>query len=737
MRHSYAIAMAGCLLLTAAASATDKHWNVEDGLWNTGGNWLPNGVPQAADHVFIGSTVPALNGWLTLNVNALVSAIDITDGMMLDCNGWQLVVNGTVDISGRNQVQEGKITYAYPSRLRVSDGPAALDAVIPNIVISDEAMLEVEEGAVLRVTNLLNVGVDSAVYGAGLIELTGNGAAALTLTGYLQTAVEDLTITQLGTGRIDLDGAVAGDHTINITTAMNDGSDFAELTINGDALLDPMGDDIFIGGGNRLTMNLSQGWTMDPGTAIKIFSDIPPLEAHLDGSLLTMNGDITLLGTGAWASIAAPIVLNSTCQVTVTNQGQLDCHSSADLHGCDLMIGLEGQANFLGSTMVHGATVTTQDDSLLHGFVAFLGNTTYDGDLIISGAGRQLGDATVIGPTVIEAGLFDMDGAGQVEWAVQNNLTVRAPRIDNATNFFDGGFDVGGNFLAKLTVEDVVSGHWNMSGVMTLSGVGAIVSERLAGDTMRLDGALTIQNRVSSAAPITFQSGSSTTFGTNTSQLHLGAASEVEAGATFAGGGLLRTKPGASLTLADNATTGNVGVTNAGKLYVGNSPGAAFVDRLTCEAGSTWSIDIGGYTPQSQHDLLFVLNGLAELDGNLDVQLLDLGSGLFDPQLGDSFLVLRASGGMAGAFANAPISYGSGKVYLWAVDYSPSTVTLRLDAVVPCPADLNSDGVVDGTDLGLLLGAWASDDAAADLSDDGVVDGTDLGLLLGSWGSCL
>jgi len=49
------------------------------------------------------------------------------------------------------------------------------------------------------------------------------------------------------------------------------------------------------------------------------------------------------------------------------------------------------------------------------------------------------------------------------------------------------------------------------------------------------------------------------------------------------------------------------------------------------------------------------------------------------------------------------------------------------------PADLNGDGVVDGADLGLLLGQWGTD-GPADLNDDGVVDGADLGLLLGQWG---
>jgi hypothetical protein len=48
------------------------------------------------------------------------------------------------------------------------------------------------------------------------------------------------------------------------------------------------------------------------------------------------------------------------------------------------------------------------------------------------------------------------------------------------------------------------------------------------------------------------------------------------------------------------------------------------------------------------------------------------------------------------------------------------------------PADLNSDGVVDGADLGILLSNWGSA-GAGDLDASGTVDGIDLGLLLGSW----
>lgn len=57
-------------------------------------------------------------------------------------------------------------------------------------------------------------------------------------------------------------------------------------------------------------------------------------------------------------------------------------------------------------------------------------------------------------------------------------------------------------------------------------------------------------------------------------------------------------------------------------------------------------------------------------------------------------------------------------------------------APLVCLADINSDEVVDGADLGLLLGAWATNNQCADLNADGTVNGSDLGILLGEWGPC-
>lgn len=57
--------------------------------------------------------------------------------------------------------------------------------------------------------------------------------------------------------------------------------------------------------------------------------------------------------------------------------------------------------------------------------------------------------------------------------------------------------------------------------------------------------------------------------------------------------------------------------------------------------------------------------------------------------------------------------------------------------VVPpvCPADLNGDGFVDGSDLAAILGGWGT--AAGDTNGDGTTDGSDLAVALSAWGVCI
>ena len=62
--------------------------------------------------------------------------------------------------------------------------------------------------------------------------------------------------------------------------------------------------------------------------------------------------------------------------------------------------------------------------------------------------------------------------------------------------------------------------------------------------------------------------------------------------------------------------------------------------------------------------------------------------------------------------------------------------TVRDNCISDCFFDFNDDGVVDGYELTLILGAWGTDDPTADIIEDGIVDGNDLTIILASWGAC-
>ena len=59
-----------------------------------------------------------------------------------------------------------------------------------------------------------------------------------------------------------------------------------------------------------------------------------------------------------------------------------------------------------------------------------------------------------------------------------------------------------------------------------------------------------------------------------------------------------------------------------------------------------------------------------------------------------------------------------------------AAVSWLVDATVL--GDLNGDGLVNGADLGGLLGAWGTP-GPGDLDGNGIVNGADLGIMLGEW----
>jgi hypothetical protein len=75
--------------------------------------------------------------------------------------------------------------------------------------------------------------------------------------------------------------------------------------------------------------------------------------------------------------------------------------------------------------------------------------------------------------------------------------------------------------------------------------------------------------------------------------------------------------------------------------------------------------------------------------------------------------------------------YGLWEMFGKSAPVDMDTAALKVEAGIL--GDLNNDGMVDGADLGMLLGGWGNP-GATDLNGDGITDGADLGTLLGNWG---
>ena len=77
----------------------------------------------------------------------------------------------------------------------------------------------------------------------------------------------------------------------------------------------------------------------------------------------------------------------------------------------------------------------------------------------------------------------------------------------------------------------------------------------------------------------------------------------------------------------------------------------------------------------------------------------------------------------------SPGSTASNATYLSRAD------SMRISVGGTLLGDINLDGTVNASDLGLLTAAWGSDDLAADLDGDREVGGADLAYVLSNWGA--
>jgi len=167
-----------------------------------------------------------------------------------------------------------------------------------------------------------------------------------------------------------------------------------------------------------------------------------------------------------------------------------------------------------------------------------------------------------------------------------------------------------------------------------------------------------------------------------------------------------------------------------------NATNSATTIPASCDAG-------GGTTVQK--DLWYLYNptcsgtatattcGAAAFDTRLAVYALAC------PTVGTLIACNDDGAGCASATSTASFPVAAGSAYFIRVGGSNATggtgtLTVSCTPVVPCEADLNGDGLVDGTDLATVLNAWGT--PGADIDGDGSTGGSDLAVVLNAWGAC-
>ncbi len=174
---------------------------------------------------------------------------------------------------------------------------------------------------------------------------------------------------------------------------------------------------------------------------------------------------------------------------------------------------------------------------------------------------------------------------------------------------------------------------------------------------------------------------------------------------------------GSEAVLADCQLGGGTAINDAGGLKVVNG----FVDVLECVITANSAQTGGGVlyaeTPGQATELNFV-------GSTVRLNSADFGGGFWSSPNGDG-----PNLGTSIVCDNTPDNF-----------FGPYT-DLGDNEICVCVGDLNLDGRVDGTDIGLFLAYAGSDcepgsNCPGDLNGDGQISGADLGIMLGNWGEC-
>ncbi len=733
------------------------NWNnLAGGSYATGGNWSGGAAPVIADKALfhLGSAAPYTVN-LTQNQTASQAVIG-NDRVAFNLGGLQY------NLTESNITRESLIVGERPNdvgELTVTNGTLAGANVVVAHSTSSTGHLTIDTGATVTLSGAMRVGSG------------GNGTLDIQNGGTLTSASESFVGQLAGDGTVNVDGAGASWTLSGFseTLTLGSGGGTGTLNITNGATVTTSGS--LVAGklwGNKLTSDIAGTGTINViGPSSTLNARVITLAQDAGGSPSSMNitggaqvvgqtgeiavsadADVVVDGPGSSWTMNIGGASRGTLRVGKGDQlGSFTTTPPPPLHKGTLTIQngatVQAERTYIGDTRTGRGVLTVKGvGSTLISGSQFGGNNTFighegDGELnVLEGATIQTGQAFIgrFGVRDQLRGVANIDGVGST-WTTPTNIWVgfgNDPQIYFGAQTFvsEGVLNVtGGGTVSAATLR--LADRKISIGIVNITGSGSKISA----------------NQASFGNPFN----TTFTFGSNAEM-------------TIANGGLLDvtgdvdlyhgklTLDGGTLDatnlqlhgeqLIDPATnqfeTGDtrVTLTGSGQINADLTNGGGYVEpgldagRLnvlgdyTQNFDGTIVIELGGTDNSDPLNLQFdqlLVDGAATLGGTLDVSLLDLGGGVLTPQLGDSFDMLSATGGITGIFDTELLpSLGTG--LRWHVDYGVNNVILEVLALLT--ADFDMDDAVDGADLTTWKNSYGID-AGADTDMDNDSDGAD------------
>jgi hypothetical protein len=359
--------------------------------------------------------------------------------------------------------------------------------------------------------------------------------------------------------------------------------------------------------------------------------------------------------------------------------------------------------SMLGGTL-QGGTITNDTGNGIQGFGTVTARVINNTQLLGGNGGGTLIFQTAGNDN-------DWDGTTNTGDLIANAGALLELRDVGAAFGFGGtvGVSPGGRVFTNGFALDFNPG----SELILSSGTYESTNSTDIGGTVTVDAGGQSRIKVQNDRFLSFETGSATTLNSNLRLENNNI--NIEAGATFAGGGALIVPDGSNL-VADNSADIGVLLDMQGGFRPGNSNGIGRVDLFDYQQANTGElfVELTG-TGLNQFDRL-VLSGDAVLDGYLNIDI----DGGFVPALGQTFNIITGNT-VTGEFDFADVS-GMPDGLTFHIEYLLNAVQLQVVTTPFFDADFDDDGDVDPTDLAIWQGAYNLNqlgDADGDNDSDG------------------